>query len=236
MKKLIQAILLTSVGFASVSHAALIDFTGGTITENDNVTTHVTDNTTSFDNVLMYVQDGFKVEFMFAGMATPFASIVGDYYGTDNDVSHWHWADGGFGEVTEVVISKVDNTAFDLGGFQVTTNTATGGGSADGFENVVVNSSKLDNLFRVDSDDWGLGNGTDPLITVDPSNEFFKGITWFSFTNASDSSSVGMGLDNIFLDEPGDDNGVDPTNKVSSPATIALLLLGLGGICLRRKS
>jgi len=235
MKKLIQAILISSIGFAGVSQAALIDFTGGTVTENDNVTTHVTDNTTSFQNVLMYVQDGFKVEFMFDGAPSGFASIVGDYYVTGNDVSHWHWADGGFGEVTAVIISKVDNSTFDLGGFQVTTNTANGGTVSDGFENVVVNSSKLDNIFKVDSDDWGLGNGTDPLITIDPMNDLFKDITWFSFTNAADSSSVGMGLDNIFLDEPGDGNGIDPTD-VSSPAIIGLLFLGFIGLFFRRKS
>lgn len=235
MKKFIQAILISSIAFTNVCQATLMDFTGGTITENDGVTTHVSDSLTSFQNVSSYIQDGFKVQFIFSGTPSSFASIVGNYYNTSNDVAHWHWDDGIFGEVTEVIISKVDNSTFDLGGFQVTTNTANGGGSSDGFESVAINSSKMANLFTVDSDDWGLGNGTDPLITIDPLNDFFKGITWFSFTNNSSSSSVGMGIDNIFLDEAGDPNGFDPTT-VSSPATMSLLFLGLAGMFYRRKN
>lgn len=236
MKKTTAAMALCLL--SGTANAALIDFTGGTVVQN-NGDTYVTDGTTNYSNVSYYVEDGFKLEFLFNSAPTSFATHVGDYYGTGNDVFHAHWADNGsgnqlntYGEVYEIRVSRLDGATFDLGGFRVSTNTAHGGGHSDGSELTWVNSSKGSNLFNVTPDNWGLGSGPDPLITIDPSNTYFDDITWFSFTNDALSSAVGLGLDNFFLDEPGDPNGVDPTDPqpVPAPMPLALMALGLLGL------
>jgi hypothetical protein len=233
-KKNVLAIGVLALVASMPSAAVFIDFTGGTYTQN-NGGTGVTSNSTSFQNVANYIEDGFKFEFFF-GTSTPsnFASIVGDYYNTSNDVLHWHWSEGPFGEVDEVRVSKVDNSLFDLGGFRVSTNTSSGGGSSSGTELVSINTSKALSIFNVDSDDWGLGNGPDPLITISAANTLFDDISWFSFTNDISSTAVGMSLDRVFLDEAGDPNGEDPTD-VPEPSIIALLGLGLVGLGVARR-
>ena len=224
---------------AGSANAVQIDFTGGTVHRNDS-TTAVTNNSASYDNVSYYEEAGFKLEFLFASTPTPFSSIVGDYYNTGNDVFHAHWAGNGnqpsgpYGEVEEIKISKIDGSTFDLGGFRVSTNTAFGGSVSDGNELTWVNSSKGNELFSVTPDSWGLGSGTDPLISIAASNTLFNDISWFSFTNDELSSAVGLGLDNFFLDEAGDPGGIDPTN-VPEPSIIALLGIGLAGVVVARR-
>ncbi len=217
--------------------ATQIEFTGGSVLQNDGGV-GVTNNSNVFQNVASYTEQGFKFEFLFDSAApSAFASIIGDYYSTGNDVVHWHWTGGGFGEVTEVRVSKVDGTTFDLGGFRVSTNTSSGGGFSSGTELVSINTSKASSIFNVDSDNWGLGSGPDPLISINPSNSLFDDIAWFSFTNDQNSTAVGMGLDNFFLDEPGDPNGTDPTNptNIPEPTSFALLFLGLAGLVFARR-
>jgi len=219
--------LLSVAGLGTVS-AVQIDFTGGTVTKND-ATTGVTNNIDTFQGVSKYEEAGFKLEFIFAaGTPSDFASIVGDYYGTGNDVVHAHWSSGPFGEVDEIRVSKIGGGTFDLGGFRVSTNTARGGGASDGNELTWVNSSKANNIFSVTPDDWGLGAGSDPLISIAANNSLFDDILWFSFTNDASSSAVGLGLDNFFLDEAGNPNGFDPT-AVPEPSTLGLLVAGLLG-------
>lgn len=227
-------VALTTVvmSLSSLANATVIDFTGGVVTQN-NGSVGVTNNSSSFQNVSSYVENGFKFELIYDGAPSSFAAIVGDYYGTGNDVVHWHWSDGPFGEVSEVKISKVDGTTFDLGGFSVSTNTSTGGGSSSGTELVSVNTSKSLGIFNITEDDWGLGNGPDPLISIADSNSLFDEISWFSFTNDANSTAVGMGLDNFFLDEAGNQNGTDPT-LVPEPSTIAIFALGIFGLITRR--
>ncbi len=232
------------LGCSMGSQAAFVDFTGGTVYFNDGGTA-TTDASSSYQNVLRFEDQGFQMEFMFSSTPQPFASIVGDYYSTGNDVIHFHWEDDGqsnttYGEVTELRISKIDGTSFDLGGFRVSTNTAIGGGSADGNEMVWVNTSKGSEIFTVEPDDWGLGAGTDPLITIDPSNALFDDILWFSFTNDALSSAVGLGLDNFYLDEPGEPGGVDPSDpspsNVPVPGTLLLIGAALAFAGRRRRS
>lgn len=214
--------------------ATVIDFTGGTVELNSGATT-TTNNSAVHHDVASYVEDGFKFEFMFSSTPPPtFSSIIGDYYRTGNDVVHWHWDDA-FGNVTEVRVSKVDGTTFDLGGFRVSTNTSKGGGSSTGGEQVSINTSKADSIFNVASDSWGLGAGPDPLITIADSNALFDDINWFSFTNDDLSTAVGMGLDNFFIDEAGEVGGTDPTVSVPEPGSLALLAAGLFGLRFSRR-
>ena len=229
LKTAFAGLVLSVSGFAN---ATLIDFTGGDVTQNDGGT-GITNNSNNFDDVSYYIEDGFKFEFIFSGTPAGFSSLIGDYYGTGNDVVHWHWLDGGIGEVTEIKVSKVDGTNFDLGGFRVSTNTSTGGGGASGTESVSINTSKSLGIFDVASDNWGLGSGPDPLITISDTNLLFDDISWFSFTNNIGSTAVGMGLDNFFLDEAGDPNGSDPTS-VPEPSTLAIFALGIMGLASRR--
>ncbi|KXI28464.1 hypothetical protein [Paraglaciecola hydrolytica] len=233
-KYLKVACLGLGLTISGMSNAAFINFTGGTATFNAGGT-GVTDNSTSFQDVANYIESGFMFEFFFSGPPSPFASTIGDYYGTGNDVAHWHWDNGPYGEVIEVRVSKVDNSMFDLGGFRVSTNTSVGGGSSTGTEKVSINTSKATGIFNVASDSWGLGNGPDPLITISSTNTLFDDITWFSFTNDVGSDAVGMGLDNFFFDEIGDANGNDPTgNPVPGPSTLTIFILGFVGLVLSR--
>ncbi|WP_299074915.1 hypothetical protein [uncultured Paraglaciecola sp.] len=231
--KLSSLIAAASMLVSLSAQSTLVGFTGGTVTFNDG-TTDTTDNSTSFENVASYVESGFIFEFTFSGAPSAFASIIGDYYSTGNDVVHWHWDEGPFGQVSEVRVSKVDGTTFDLGGFRVSTNTSTGGGDATGSELVSINTDKASSIFNVLPDNWGLGSGPDPLITINPTNSLFDDISWFSFTNDSGSTAVGMGLDNFFLDEAGDPNGTDPTTGIPAPATIFLLAWGVFALRVRR--
>jgi len=208
------------------TNAALIGFTGGTVTLNSGAT-GVTNQLVNYQDVSYYAEGGFKLEFFFDGAPDVNSSNIGDYYDTRNDVIHTHWVGSILGNATEIRVSKLDGSNFYLGGFAVTSNTAGGLlDPADGSELVMVNSSKANNVFSIGGDDWGLGNGPDPIYNV-TGNPLLSDISWFSFTNGPTSTSVGFGLDNFHLDEAGDPAGSDPTPEPSSTA-----LLGLGGLAL----
>jgi hypothetical protein len=91
--------------------AAVIDFTGGTVTGLD-ATTVVTDNNVLAWNV--------------------------DYYEVGNDVAHAHWATGDYGGVESIEISKIGGGSFDLNYFILTSTTDTGGAPASGLEEAWV--------------------------------------------------------------------------------------------------
>lgn len=228
------------IGLSTSVNAAQIDFTGGTAFFNSGGS-GITNNTSSYENVSYYEEAGFRLEFIFGSTPTSFSTIVGDYYHTGNDVFHAHWGGNGnqssgpYGEVDEIRISKIDGGLFDLGGFRVSTNTAHGGGVSDGNELTWINSSKANEIFSIDSDSWGLNRGTDPLISIESDNRLLNDISWFSFTNDPLSSAVGLGLDNFFLDEVGDPNGIDPS-VVPIPAAMWLFSSGLIGLIGMKKN
>ena len=212
--------------FAVVSDsAAVIDFTGGTITQWDG-TTAVTNNTFYLQSVDYYVENGFKLDF-FSPQVTAFDSIVGDYYGASNDVIHGHWASGGFGQVTEIRVTKLDGNPFDLNYFILTSNTDTGGGAASGNEQTYINASSdgvnVTHSQLLPPDDWGFA-GTNPQIFL---GSQFDNIYWFSFTAANEVDCFGM--DNFYINEPA---------PVPEPGTLVLLgsgLAGLSGVGLLRR-
>ncbi|UUZ47735.1 hypothetical protein LP420_32040 [Massilia sp. B-10] len=78
-------LLLASAGPA---HAALVTFTGGTVSLNDGWA-GMTNNEILFSNVANYEENGFR----FYTLASE--GYAGDYYRVGNDVLHSDWRDGG---------------------------------------------------------------------------------------------------------------------------------------------
>jgi len=191
-------------GVAGLASAATINFTGGTAYLL-NGSTYIPNNSGCAWDVDYYVEDGFKVDFIGA------TGEIGDYYGVQNDVAHGHWWD-----LTSIQVTQVGGGIFSLKDFQLTSNSDMGGGHASGNELLYITAS---NGFSklLPPEDWGLGQGLDPVITLDSN---FSNITSFSFTVANQVSCFGM--DNI--------------NIIPEPCTMFLLGIGLMGFAgFRRK-
>ena len=188
------------VGLSAVSaEAALITFTGGTVTRLDG-STETTNNSVLWDNVDFYEEDGFRLDFLpnSASGSDSFATNVGNYYGAGNDVIHAHWATGDFGGVEQIVITKVGGGTFDLNGFLLTSNTDTGGAPASGNEQAFIEGFAANvstgAAVMLPPEDWGfpavqilLGANFDAVDEI----RFFV-------TNAVDC----FGMDQFFIDEP----------------------------------
>lgn len=220
MLRKVLAIIVVSVLalFAVVSaSAAVIDFTGGTITQWDG-TTAVTNGTFYLQSVDYYEENGFKLDFI-SPQVNSFDSIVGDYYSANNDVIHGHWATGGYGELAEIRVTKLDGNPFDLNYFILTSNTDFGGGQASGNEQTYINASSdgvnVTYSQLLPPDDWGFG-GTNPQIFL---GSQFDNVYWFSFTAANAVDCFGM--DNFYINEPA---------PVPEPGTLVLLGSGLAGL------
>src|SRR5262249_43168411 len=147
------------------AHAVVIGFTGGTVTHLGGAT-DVTNNIASYDNVDYYTEGGFKLDFLPNGGSAGFATHVGNYYGAGNDVIHSHWSTGSFGGVMQVDITKIGGGTFDLNYFILTSNTAHGGGFADGTELAYVQSYAdlaatipIGPAVLLPPQDWGFGVG-----------------------------------------------------------------------------
>jgi hypothetical protein len=195
--------------------AAVIDFTGGTVTGLD-ATTVVTDKNVVAWNVDYYEEDGFRLDYGPNSGSQFRATYIGSYYEYGNDVAHAHWATGDYGGVESIEITKIGGGSFDLNYFILTSNTDTGGSPASGLEEAWVEGFLLGVStgapVQLPVEDWGF-----------PASQIFLGSAFdevdlvrFFVTNAVDC----FGMDEFYIDQaaPG----------VPEPGTLALLGLGLG--------
>ncbi|MBW8014604.1 MAG: hypothetical protein FVQ82_00295 [Planctomycetes bacterium] len=217
MKKLLIAMLV--MGMATASFGVVIDFTGGTATLVAGGTVVTNNNSTAataWGATDYYIEGGFKLDFIGQG------GIIGDYYGGANDVIHGHWAGGGFGNLTSIDVTKVGGGTFDLGYFELTSNSITGGGAANGTEKTWITpwlGGVAGPSILLAPDDWGWA-GPNPQVFL-PSS--FDVIDKFTFTVTSQVACFGM--DMFFIDE----DVLPPDNRVPVPG--AFLLSGIGVAC-----
>ena len=211
------------LAFSMTASAAVINFTGGTVTRLD-TSTETTNNSAVWDNVDYYEQGGFRLDFKTNAGSAGFATNIGNYYGAGNDVIHAHWASGSFGGVTEIEITKVGGGTFDLNYFVLTSNTDTGGAPASGselayIEGFVANVSTGAALL-LPPEDWGF-----------PATQIFLGSNFdavdsvrFFVTNVVDC----FGMDEFYIDE----DAPPPTGVPEGGSSFALfgasMLLALG--------
>jgi hypothetical protein len=217
---------LTLLGFSLPANAVQIDFTGGTVTRNDS-STQTTNNSVLWNNVDYYEEDGFKLDFISNG-TNSFDGSIGNYYSVGNDVIHGHWETGAFGGLTQIKTTKLDNTAFDLNYFVLTSNTYQGGGPASGNEQVTIHAS-IDGTTSSYSqvltpENWGF-----------PASQIFLGsqfdnIKAFWFTAENDVDCFGM--DSFYIDEAAPNN---PSTVPEPTVTIGLLAIGILGTASTRK-
>ena len=213
MNKNLFPILALSVVMTSLAPAAVVTFTGGTITSN-NGSTSVTNGSFVQDDVDFYTESGFVLDYI---GGSGFSSSVGTYYGGSNDVIHGHWG----GNMSSIDIYKAGGGTFDLNYFVLTSNTQMGGSPHTGNESVTIegflNGASTGTAFLLPPEDWGF-----PAVDVFMSSNF----DLVDRVKIVGSNSFCYGMDEFYIDQ---------SAPVPEPTAGALLALGLGGlIALRR--
>ena len=216
--------LLLFIVLVGSANAAVIDFTGGTAYSSDGTALGITNNNNLWtDQVDYYVEDGILYDFI-DGTGT-----IGDYYsiGTGgfvgNDVIHSHWM-----SVSEMRITKIDGTAFDLNYLDLTSNTITGGGQSSGTELSYITTNTGYSML-LPSSDWGFerdyfggeGDGISRLWL----DGNFDDVLWVTFSSIN---AYCFGLDNFYIDED-----APPPPAVPEPSTMILLGTGIAGFITR---
>jgi hypothetical protein len=203
--KLTLAMLCAS--FIVPSFAAQITFTGGVVTLSGG-STGTTNSFSLYGDVDYYEEDGFKLDFIGGNQ------YIGDYYGAGNDVIHGHWMG-----MTQIYVSKLDGTSFDLNYFVLTSNTFNGGGAATGGERVFIHASQDGTTSSYSEllppEDWGF-----PATQIYLGPEF-DNVKAFWFT--AENSVFCFGMDSFYIDEA----APPQEGAVPEPGTNALLGLGL---------
>jgi hypothetical protein len=214
MKINLFPILALSVVMTSLAPAAVVTFTGGTITSN-NGSTSVTNGSFVQENVDFYTESGFVLDYI---GGSNFSSNVGTYYGGSNDVIHGHWGMG----VSSIDIYKAGGGTFDLNYFVLTSNTQMGGGPHTGNESVTIegflNGASTGTAFLLPPEDWGF-----PAVDVFMSTNF----DLVDRVKIVGSNSFCYGMDEFYIDQAA---------PVPEPTAGALLALGLGGLIALRRS
>jgi hypothetical protein len=219
------AIAATMAGLSQAPPAlgVQINFTGGTVVRNSGPN-ETTNNSVRWDDVDYYTENGFKLDFITTGTSSPSAAWVGDYYTAGNDVIHAHWATGHYGNVTRIVVTKLDNTPFDLNYFVLTSNTAQGGGLATGNELAYIHASANgvsdDYQQLLPPENWGFPS---TQIFLGPQFDNVKAF-WFDVGNQVDC----FGMDNFYINEAAPP--VEP-----EPASLGILAVGSAALLIRRR-
>jgi hypothetical protein len=210
---------LTAAALAASAQATLVTFTGGNVVLLD-ATTTTTNTVVSHSNVDYYEEGGFRLDFL-PNSAGPAGSFVGAYYGGGNDVIHAHWESGGVGSpgVNLVRITKIGGGTFDLNYFTLTSNTATGGGPANGLEQAYIQGYLAGNptgaAFQLPSENWGFPA---TQVACDSTFNVVDEVVFFA-TNDVDC----FGMDDFYIDQ------------IPSPAGLALAPAALVMMSRRRR-
>ncbi len=225
MKALTVGVAVAMLAMVETTQAVVIDFEGGTATLMNGSSVTTTD-TAEYWNVDYYVEGGFKLDFIgnTGNVSDPFdafSAIVGDYYDSGNSVIHGHWDPGNYGYLTEIMVTKLDGTAFDLNYFILTSNTEYGGQPATGRERAYIHAwddTGITYSQLLPSDDWGWF-GSNPQIFL---GSEFDNVKAFSFTVANKVDCFGM--DEFYINEPA------PPSVPDGGATLVLLTLAMAGL------
>lgn len=191
MKKLFLAAVALQVSyFASHASAITINFAEGITYPNDVPSS----NAATIQDIDTYEESGVLFELSQIGT---WSNFIGNYYGDNNAVTHVHHRDQFSGPY--IVISKMDNTTFDLNQIDITSNTDDeGGGPASGREISVITAYDNNNIV-IDSKilppvDWGYSSGETVSL---PST--FNNIAYASITT---ENAYCLGIDDVEILPP----------------------------------